>query len=636
MLLDDPAASLIAFWIGPAQPFIESARSVRDLWAGSYILSRLTAQAMVPIVESRGTKAFLSPELRDHPLPECREASDEERRTACLPNRFLALIVDDPGAAEARRLAEAATRRCYEAWLKLARAVHGFLGRLVRSEVDDALAQDWDFWWDRQVADYFPIRTATLSLGDCDPATLGRLLGDGWERDRPHPAAWGRIELVNRVLDAHKAAGHFPAYQAEGDVPQKCTLLGSYEEMGPAHDARSRQFWERVAQEVHYGGTRIRAGERLCAVSLVKRFAWVAHLATELGYRTDELREGYYPDTATVAATRWLADAPALDPEVVYDTSKDKTWSGQWLHWTRPLPEAGDDERLVPSDVWRRIQDKRKQQGRPPTYFAILALDADVMHKWLQGLMTPVEPRFLQAFSTTLARYAREVCPKIVKEHRGTLVYSGGDDTLAFLATDAVLDCAAELNAAFAQQWRRELGPMTAGKIATLSAGIAVVHIKEDLRFALALARKAEQAAKQRDRDALGVAVARRSGEHTGVVVPWDLVDAVRRSLLEPFRAGASDRWLYALQAEEPTLQADAIAAEAIPAEIRRLAARADDEARRVDPGAAVALWKGYRDAMRVRPRPRGRPDEPFGEASDLAAYLTLGQTASFLTRGRD
>ncbi len=37
-----------------------------------------------------------------------------------------------------------------------------------------------------------------------------------------------------------------------------------------------------------------------------------------------------------------------------------------------------------------------------------------------------------------------------VAEHHGALVYSGGDDVLAFLPLDTALDCAGALRASFA------------------------------------------------------------------------------------------------------------------------------------------------------------------------------------------
>lgn len=43
-----PESSLYIVSLGPVQSLIEKVRTVRDLWTGSYLLSYLTFQAMLP------------------------------------------------------------------------------------------------------------------------------------------------------------------------------------------------------------------------------------------------------------------------------------------------------------------------------------------------------------------------------------------------------------------------------------------------------------------------------------------------------------------------------------------------------------------------------------------------------------
>src|SRR5207249_2516274 len=107
------------------------------------------------------------------------------------------------------------------------------------------------------------------------------------------------------------------------------------------------------------------------------------------------------------------------------------------------------------------------------------------------------------------------VVPGVVKRHHGTLIYAGGDDVLALLPTSAALACARELRLAFSGQpdvnggadrgYYRKDGQdlLMMGPKATLSAGLAIVHSKEDLRFALEQVRRAERQAKDAGRDAL-------------------------------------------------------------------------------------------------------------------------------------
>jgi CRISPR-associated protein Cmr2 len=111
-------AAFLSFALGPVQSFIESARSVRDLWSGSMILSWLTFQAMLPIVEQLGPTAVIYPSLRDIPLLDLwlhdRTAVGRKitlpdaplRRVPCLPNRFLAVVPWGLKGSEARELAD--------------------------------------------------------------------------------------------------------------------------------------------------------------------------------------------------------------------------------------------------------------------------------------------------------------------------------------------------------------------------------------------------------------------------------------------------------------------------------------------------------------------------------------------------
>ena len=56
---DDGDLAFLSFSLGPVQSFIASARTVRDLWTGSYLLSFLTFEAMRPILEKGDREALV-------------------------------------------------------------------------------------------------------------------------------------------------------------------------------------------------------------------------------------------------------------------------------------------------------------------------------------------------------------------------------------------------------------------------------------------------------------------------------------------------------------------------------------------------------------------------------------------------
>jgi CRISPR-associated protein Cmr2 len=125
--------ALLSFALGPVQRFIEAARSVRDLWSGSMILSWLAFRAMLPVIEQLGPTALVYPALRGIPLVDLwlrqRELLGEskvplpgvERRmTPSLPHRFLALVPWGANGEQAHALAATCRRAAMQAVKDLA------------------------------------------------------------------------------------------------------------------------------------------------------------------------------------------------------------------------------------------------------------------------------------------------------------------------------------------------------------------------------------------------------------------------------------------------------------------------------------------------------------------------------------
>jgi len=719
-------AAFLSFSIGPVQSFIAAARSVRDLWTGSALLSWLTFRAMLPVIEELGPTSVVFPALRGLPLmdtwlrKEARlgdvpEPDASARRAPSVPNRFLAVVPHGDCEGESRGLAARCENAAREAWARCCDAVRNELDKKLRGLPG---GEGWERRWNEQVGSFWDIRAVVLPHRECGEGlkVLAKLYGkDGFEQAFPEAAKvrgledaipkadrpgydqksagrWQALaDLSARLMEAQRVVRHVPpSTRLESPTdrfPPKCTMLGSYEQVGPDGLNESAEFWEEASRTLSIGGVRLRRGERLCAVGLVKRFAAPAFLAGELGLDMGDIR---YHDTATVAATTWLKKAKkaGIDPGDVRQRPMD--WSGQWLHWSRP--DADEDERC-PDGVWDRIVDARKEHGWPPAYYAVLAMDADKMGKWLRGERSPpvrevlhpqmvtyfdgladkekvkaglnaprpVGPALHAAISEALTNFAVRITPGIVEKHDGALVYAGGDDVLALLPARAALACALELRNAF----RGEIGAnggapegyyredsqdlLVMGPTATISAGIAVVHYKENLRDALDAARTAEKAAKERGRDALVLAVCRRSGEHSSAPCPWEFVPTVE-GLIEAFVKGASDRWAYHLRAELPTLGGKDMPTEAVAAEIGRQVNRAEKETRErlgeagdKKAGEVIAEAFGtYLDAMNRRlvdaAQKEGKPapDLEIVRGRFLEDFLTLVQSASFLARGRD
>lgn len=714
--------AFLSFSLGRVQPFIAAARSVRDLWSGSAILSWLTFQGMLPLIRALGPTAFVFPSLRGVPLLDLwlrREAGLEEkldapeveaRKAPCVPNRFLAIVPWGENGSIAQNLARQCDESVQDGWKKLADSV--------REELNQRLSKGhpgWDKRWDEQIDSFFETRPAVLPWRESKDEIIANLFGRrNFSQVYPDAAAvrglgeaipaadrpgypqdtvgrWqANVELSARLMESIRSVRHIPPparnQNPEEPIPAKCTILGSYEQMGPEDFEGSRDFWEKASKQVSMQGVRLRQRERLCAVALAKRFAAPAFLCGELGLNPQQLR---FPDMATVAAADWLKRAREMGIDLDTDRIRQEhdAWSGQWLHW--PAQDSDPDEEPCPREVFELIHRARTNEdlGPPPAYSAVLAMDADSMGQWLRGDKSPpvrdvLHPRLLDyyeglsgtaesldarrpvgpalhaAISEALTNFAVHVVPQIVAGHSGTLIYSGGDDLLALLPVRTVLACARELRAAFCGEalnngganpgyyrTRENRDLLMMGPKATLSAGLAIFHHKEDLRLALDAARTSEATAKEAGRDALQFTVWRRSGEHASALCPWEMI-AKLEEWIDAFEQGASSSWVYRLRTELPTLTGPDIPLEAVQAEIRRQVNRTGESTRELlgsgeaaDAGDRVAGALGeYREMLlsRIGEKQTDGVQANGGHKNFIEDFVTLIQSSSFLARGRD
>lgn len=700
--------ALLAFALGPVQRFIEASRSVRDLWSGSMILSWLAFRAMLPIIKQLGPTALVYPALRGNPLldrwlrdgerlgDKVPQPSKDSRLTPSLPHRFLAIMPWGVDGKAAHTLADDCQKAVACAWQEMAIVVRQQIQNQMNS-----LSPGWDKRWESQIKSYFSASTAVLPLGglgdlgeEIDKRLAQLLANQGsfgaafsnaeavrklarsipqTERpgyDQDHVGRWQyQVELVTRSLVAHRSVRHIPTPAKSNTherYPQKCTLLSSFEQMGPDDLGDSRRFWDSAADSrngLSIDGVRIRKGEALCAVAMVKRFASPAFLAKELDVGLAELR---FPDTWTIAAAEWLAVATE-QYGIELGLDHGQAWNGQWLHWSK-CDQDLDDADKCPEAVFQKIQEARKPDkcGNAPVYYAILKLDGDGVGAWLRGKESPtvrcvmhpklvvdyyeslgdaakagldarrpVGPALHAAISTALANFALHVVPAVVSKHHGTVIYSGGDDTLVLLPASQALACALELRATYSRDWHTGNGNkyLMMGSKATLSGGLVVVHAKDDLRLALQDARRAEERAKEQGKDALTIIARRRSGEHTSALCPWDFAPMVE-NWREQFDADASDRWVYHLCAEQSTLEG--LPVEAIKAEMRRQLRRAESPTpERIPPDQLVATFDRFRKLSITRDSGAQTPRFPSLKVA-LGEFLTLCHTAAFLARGRD
>lgn len=170
------------------------------------------------------------------------------------------------------------------------------------------------------------------------------------------------------------------------------------------------------------------------------------------------------------------------------------------------------EEQGLPGDpeAWGRqhVRPLFRKLDEPYPYVACLVADGDRMGRAIDSLGSADTHR---AFSSSLASFADAARNVVEQQHRGALVYAGGDDVLAFVSLPEALDCADALRTVFESAMATACGSLPADKRPTLSVGLGIGHVMESMGDLLTIGRQAEREAKH-DRNALAVLVDKRSG----------------------------------------------------------------------------------------------------------------------------
>ncbi|MBT8419922.1 MAG: type III-B CRISPR-associated protein Cas10/Cmr2, partial [Gammaproteobacteria bacterium] len=86
------APKYLHFTLGPVQEFVAQARRTRDFWAGSFLLSWLSAIAMKTVENAGGEIIFPMPDPGFMAALTQGNASSQNSKQGTVPNRFMAEI----------------------------------------------------------------------------------------------------------------------------------------------------------------------------------------------------------------------------------------------------------------------------------------------------------------------------------------------------------------------------------------------------------------------------------------------------------------------------------------------------------------------------------------------------------------
>lgn len=477
---------LLALSLGPVQDFIAAARRTRDLWFGSYLLSEVSKAAARFLYDSGVNLIFPAPDDARSLAP------DSELLVA---NHILAEIQND---VDPSALAEGAQAAAEKRWLEFAAAARRAVGEpAIRREI-----------WDEQIKDVL----------ECNAAWVP------WQGKKEEYAQ--TRERLEFILAGRKALRDFQPARGWAGVP-KSALDGTRESVFSPAVRNSSDLRRKI---------KVKRQEPLDAIGLVKRCAPLRGEINQEAEFVSVVRVAADPwirrKLATPAGQRALAEIGALchrdfAPPVNDETYRGFPYDATALYLSRLVVLKKDNDLKVHRDKLDKIAEiiigNFGRTDQPSPYFAVLLADGDRMGATLSGITSAEAHR---DFSRRLSLFARDA-RRIIKEHHGCLVYSGGDDVLAFVPVEQCLSAARELHDDFGQKMSDAVKQLGHSRAPTLSVGIAIGHCYEPLEDLLNAARAAERAAKAGsssadERNGLAVHFSTRGSDAITLRGRWD------------------------------------------------------------------------------------------------------------------
>ena len=477
---------LINIAVGPVQNFIASARKLRDLWYGSYLLSERSKAVARSLQEQGCTLIF----------PAVNPGSDELRKDSEMnvANKILALT---PEGVDPEEMIDAAQQTVTEYWEEICTTA---LNKAKGQKIDKKM-------FAAQVKDFGEFYAAWIEYDSSDYL--------------------GCKERCEKRLAGRKSLRMFTPPAWNGDGKRKSSLDGVHESVFSQESATSYL---------------VKKGEELDALGIVKRFGPLATRSSRRQFDSlPEVAAQPYLEGLQKAALKSPGIAGIVDnlPKVeeLYPAEYDRPreTKTQWSDW----PEHLSSEILFPSvvkaeinlrkddkkqeKIWEDLEDCLKQlwskTREPLPYCCLLVGDGDDMGEKLKSIR---DIEHHQKFSAGLDSFARDMHP-LLERHHGRVVYSGGDDVMAYVPLHKALDCARAINQAFGDAMQEACKATGVGTPPTFSMGMVIVHLHKPLHQALELARDAEKLSKkQPTKNSLTLIQSKRGGTDITVTGQWD------------------------------------------------------------------------------------------------------------------
>lgn len=473
---------LMTIAIGPVQGFIAAARRLRDLWFGSYLLSELAKKGALSLYQHGAELIFPAQQNAEKEL---FPGSDMR-----VPNKlFVKLTADKPDQVFKSVKEDIVNFWKYNLALKTVEKD--------RKKINLNLFND-------QIEDFLEIYGVWTQInGDYE----------------------GARERIDQLLAARKTLRNFnqtiPIQTGKGGLP-KSSLDGVRESVLNDHLRNKGKSGLKEGEELDAVGWVKRYGRKIGDVELMPTFESLSDLAA------DPFLRGTINNLKAIESMQMLAN-------VIIDSGVDITRVTEREHrkpllqlsprilfpnsLRKDLEHAGVEPTKIKS-ILRKVRNIHLEAGEkqgPLPYTAILLGDGDNMGKAINSMKSE---KSHQSLSAELDRFARS-CEIIVTNNHGSLIYSGGDDVMAFVPLDRVIECANALQHDFSSKVKRV--EWKEKDIPTLSVGVAIVHHLNPMNLSLNLARKAERLAKSnKGKNAVALILDKRGGVPIELCAGWN------------------------------------------------------------------------------------------------------------------
>jgi len=518
-----------------------------------------------------------------------------------IPNRFLAILPDN-GREGLEKIGKELENRVKEEFRGISEQIVRHLQIEITSDYYQQIENFFNiFWvavpwakdekakqdWENELQLFGPY------FSNESNERLNKILNYAKENSEYRPNignAYGFIySFAEKSLASRK---NLKTFRQEGEIGRKCSICGERiiriyrkikEEENEDNNRLSayKLFTNRV-KIIEYGGDKnvplkyLQHGEGLCAVCFTKRCAEIYFQNHELF--GNSFKNLDFPSVANIALAKVLkhpelkekikeyaglfgTDLNNFEAQLLYEENLTEMFFQKNGLPLDKLPEAQKGLK----NIKERID---KNEFKLTKYYAVLALDGDEMGKWLAGAKAPfykdiyhpevwenlpdefkkeleekkrlMTPALHSAISNALKNYSLQFARWIVEEkHDGRLIYAGGDDVLAFVNLEDLLDAMVQLRAAFSGHIDKDFKVdftkqvsgfvelaeqfiLTMGPIATASAGVCIAHYKTPLQAVIETARKMMKKAKEGGgRNAFAISILKHSGQPAETCCNW-------------------------------------------------------------------------------------------------------------------